>query len=518
MLRSNWVGSEFAPVGRRADPDRARRRDGFNLSVHDNPSPKPGPLPDKSQPYVSPDLPRDGTLTREEILLHLLVGRRVGDERYRDGGEIAVARLFSDVTCLVLRYHVGARCFYTYNGSAWAPDPEGMRAEQLAKLFADALCYAADNFDLPDAYASSSAKLQSRAARVRLLTDARDFYPIDRGDLDRDPLLFNVRNGVLRLDTGELLPHDPELLLSRMADVAYDPDAPGARFQQFLLDIMQGDAEKQTYLLKILGYALLGEAPVHECYMLFGSTTRNGKSTLLETIRRLFGTYAASMEPQSLALTRSDTRGARGDLARLDGIRFLQMSEPPRGMRLDAALLKKLTGQDTLTCRNLYERDFEFTPCFKLYINTNYLPQTTDPTLFTSGRVRVLPFDRHFSEAEQDRDLRKKLLAEDEKSGILNLLLTGLDMVFADGMRIDPPRSIRSATDDYARSADKIALFLDDCFAPDPKGVIPLKTAYEAFARWCLDSGRGCENKRLFTDELRKRGLVREGVKVNGRH
>ena len=89
-------------------------------------------------------------------------------------------------------------------------------------------------------------------------------------------------------------------------------------------------------------------------------------------------------------------------------------------MVLSASLVKTLTGRDTINARFLNENSFEFVPQFKLFINTNHLPKVTDPTVFDSGRVKVVPFNRHFSEEEQDKTLKRRLRQTENLSGILN--------------------------------------------------------------------------------------------------
>ena len=83
-------------------------------------------------------------------------------------------------------------------------------------------------------------------------------------------------------------------------------------------------------------------------------------------------------------------------------MRFVNISEPDRSLRLDAALVKTMTGNDTMNARFLHENSFDFKPQFKLYINTNYRPAISDLTLFSSDRVIIVTFDRHFDEKEQD--------------------------------------------------------------------------------------------------------------------
>lgn len=63
---------------------------------------------------------------------------------------------------------------------------------------------------------------------------------------------------------------------------------------------------------------------------------------------------------------------------------------------MNTTQVKSLTGNDTLNARFLNENSFDFKPQFKIYINTNYLPVISDMTMFTSNRVIIIPFDRHF--------------------------------------------------------------------------------------------------------------------------
>ena len=64
-----------------------------------------------------------------------------------------------------------------------------------------------------------------------------------------------------------------------------------------------------------------------------------------------------------------------------------------------------MTGRDGLTARFLYENSFDFYPHFKIYINTNHRPNIQDVTLFTSDRIYIVPFERHFDAAAQDHTL-----------------------------------------------------------------------------------------------------------------
>ena len=130
-----------------------------------------------------------------------------------------------------------------------------------------------------------------------------------------------------------------------------------------------------------------------EClFILYGPTSRNGKGTTMESILRIMGEYGKNADPTMLqAKFNAQSGGPSEEIARLAGSRFVNISEPEKKITLDAALTKRLTGNDTITARYLHENSFEFRPNFKIFINTNHRPNITDLTLFESGRIKIIP-------------------------------------------------------------------------------------------------------------------------------
>lgn len=258
-----------------------------------------------------------------------------------------------------------------------------------------------------------------------MLQDSKDVYYFSDEQLDVNDEILNVQNGTLDLsgDVVKFMEHDPDMLLSKICNAEYDPESKCDKWKEFLNEIMQGDQDKIKYLQKIAGLSLTGNTQEETCFILYGSTTRNGKGTFCETLVHMLGDYALTMRPESLAVKQNnDSRQANGDIARLAGCRFCNASEPPKRMLFDTALLKTLLGRDTITARHLHQREFSFIPKFKLVINTNYLPMVTDDTVFSSGRINVVTFDRHFELHERDMKLKNKLKSQKELSGMNRLL------------------------------------------------------------------------------------------------
>ena len=429
--------------------------------------------------------------------------------------------LFAEVFKDTCRYNATAKEWYFYNGKVWTRDEGSMRTLNKAKELADGLLIYATTIEdekQKQNYIDYVSKLGQLRFRETMVKDSRDIHFVTQSDFDKNLDLFNCQNGTLNLKTFDFTPHNSDDLLSKISNVIYEPFTKSEEWEKFINEVMQGDTDKTEYLQKILGYSLTADTNLETCFILYGATTRNGKSTLIETMLYMLGNtagYGMSMQPQTLAQKQNkDSRQASGDIARLDGCRFLNASEPPKRMIFDVGLLKNLLGRDSITARHLHEREFEFIPRFKLFINTNFLPLITDDTLFTSGRINVITFDRHFEPHEQDKNLKNKLIKAENLSGILNWCIEGLKLYYKDGAK--PPQAVTTATDEYRTNSDKIGNFIAECLEQQANTNTKALDVYIKYKEWCSNNGFGVENKGNFFDELRGKNIFAPSGTING--
>jgi putative DNA primase/helicase len=183
------------------------------------------------------------------------------------------------------------------------------------------------------------------------------------------------------------------------------------------------------------------------------------------------------------------------------------MPEPEKGLALNIALIKQLTGGDTYTGRFLNENPFEFMPEFKMFINTNSLPQASDDTVFASGRVRLIPFEKHFPPEEQDTGLKQLFRKKENKSAILNWLIAGCRLISETGFDV-PPR-VENAVAAYRQEADIIGTFLAECTREQDGGRLQTSKLYGHYTHWAKINGYRPMNSRDFVGELRRRVDVR---------
>lgn len=419
--------------------------------------------------------------------------------------DIGASQLFADCFESTARYVPERKCWYIYKDGIWTDDVGGLKVMELCKELANELVRYAlsitDERHRQD-YLKHCTKWHNRHVREVFLKDAQSVHPISMGEFDADPYVFNCKNGTLHLDTMEFTPHCPGDKLTKMSGVNYDPKVRCDRFLQFVDEISSGDKAKAKFLQKMLGYGISGDTR-HECFfILYGATTRNGKGTLCESVLKVLGSYGCTARPETISVKpATNSQNPSEDIARLAGIRFANISEPGRGLQLNAAQIKSMTGNDTINARFLHENSFDFKPQFKLYINTNYLPVTNDMTLFSSGRVIIIPFDRHFDESEQDKTLKKLFARSKNQSAILNWLVEGYRMLITEGLQM--PESVSVATSEYRKDSDKVMQFIEEQLEKSGNAEIRTSTVYEKYKTWCEQNGYYAESSRNFNQALR---------------
>jgi hypothetical protein len=251
----------------------------------------------------------------------------------------------------------------------------------VAKLRAEAArCYAGAPEDRRTpklmAHAAYSSKAMNLRAMVQLAR-SEDGMTKQLHEFDADPWVLGVRNGVLDLAKGMLLPVTPELLVSKRCNVAYDPNATCPQFLKFLKEV-QPDAEIRGFLQRWAGYSLTGEVGEKK-FLVFTGEGDNGKTVLVELIGWLLGDYSNRIPTEMLMVHKKNVQAPSPEIVGLKGRRFVFASEVEEGQHLSAARVKDLTGGDTLTGRVPYGIEaITFAPTHKLAISGNYKPEISD--------------------------------------------------------------------------------------------------------------------------------------------
>lgn len=439
--------------------------------------------------------------------------------------EQALAELFADIHSEECKFNTDRNCWCIYNGAFWENDRSGTLISRKMKEFHNVLDrYAANeisNYDTKNNYKKFLGLLGNLKKREAIIKDARDKHTVVDNDFNNNPLLINCLNGTYNLEHRIFKKHDSRDMLSKVANVKYVPSALSPLLDKFINDIMCNDSQLISYLWRTLGYAITGLAKEECMFILYGPTTRNGKSTLIYVMTVLLGNgedgYVKTMRAESLASKRfADGSKASGDIARLKGARFVACSELEKSMKLNEALIKELTGRDVVTSRNLYVKESENETAFKIFLNTNHLPEISDNTLLVSGRIKVIPFNQHFDEHSQNKNLKELLTSEEVRSSLLNKCIAGYQDYEANGLK--EPQIVKDALKGFRPREELFEEFIKDYLILDSNSIITAKETYETYCRWCLNEvGTESMPKSYFFSLLKNNSLMYESGTIGGK-
>ncbi|EEM02023.1 hypothetical protein bmyco0002_56420 [Bacillus pseudomycoides] len=398
-----------------------------------------------------------------------------------------------------------------WNGKHWHEDSkrqiEAITAKTLRALYGEAKA-------TEDKYQAKllhdwAKKCERRSIRINSILDVRPMVSVKKKELDSHSFLFNCDNGVIDLKTGELLPHDRDLLLTKLSPIKYDKNAECPNWKAFLKSIFKtpaGEADHELihYLQKAIGYSLTGVTKEQVMFFLFGNG-RNGKSTFINIIQDLLGDYGRQTNSDTFLKKRNDS-GINNDVARLDGARFVSAVESEEGQQLSEALVKQITGGEKMSARFLRQEYFEFTPEFKVFFTTNHKPIVKGSDEGIWRRIMLIPFTVTIKKENIDYDLPDKLAKE--MPGILRWAVEGCMKWQAEGLRA--PEAVKAATAEYREDMDILAPFIDENCTVNSSVRIEAKSLYENYTKWCYQNNELELKNRAFYRQLEVRGFKKE--------
>ena len=282
-------------------------------------------------------------------------------------------------------------------------------------------------------------------------------------ELDRQWHLLGTLNGVVNLLTGELLAPHPSYRTTLTTGCDYIPNAQCPLFLQTVREVFNGNEAMVEYFLTALGYSLLGNPTEDLMFIPFGNGS-NGKSTVLGVIRQMFGTYARSAEASSFVSDgKSNAGGAREDLVRLRGARFVYVNEPDENGELREGAVKAMTGGDVITARGLYAKEsVEIVPTWTVFMPTNHKPIVKGSDNGIWRRLVLIPFERNFdSDPKVVKDPKREEKLLQEMPGVLALIVRYAIKFQSAGLR--QPDVVKAARDSYRNQMDLLAEWLEEC-------------------------------------------------------
>jgi len=407
-----------------------------------------------------------------------------------------------------IRYNSAWKKWVVWNGKFWEMDEGNVlvheKGLEMVRNIYDDLLKTADYRERIEI--EKAAILSESVRRRKAFVEASTWVSalrIKTDELDPNPWLLNVKNGTINILNREFREHRQEDMITKIANVNYDPNADCPMWKNFIREILDYKADIIKFVQTAAGWSLSGDVSEQTMFILYG-TGANGKTTFLNTIMRLLGDYAIATPTETFMKKNGDSY--TNDVARLRGTRFVTTTEVEQGRRMSEPLIKKITGNDEMTARFLYGEFFNFMPTFKIFMATNHKPviKGTDHGIWR--RIKLIPFTQRIPEEKQDKHLELKL--REEASGILNWLLEG--MANWSKEQLKPPKAVLFATDEYRGEMDVIGNFIQEKCEQKKELSIVIKKLYKAYSDWCEENNEHAVSERFFTLRLKEMGFEQD--------
>jgi putative DNA primase/helicase len=353
-------------------------------------------------------------------------------------------------------------------------------------------------------------------------SDPRVLTTVDQ--LDADPWLFNCLNGTVDLRTGMLHPHDPDQVITKLAPVNY---VPGARHPALdhILATLDGQMPGLAGLLqRVFGMCLSGDATA-EVLILIQGEGGAGKTTLSEAFLTMIGDYGVKLPFETLCLNQRGRQSgaAQPDLVRLRGARFAYASEGDEASRLDAGVVKMLTGNEKVSCRALHKDPIEFPQTWKLALVSNYEPNCSGDDSGLWRRIVKIGFQA-IPEHARDVGIKEKLVHDPAaREAFLAWAVEGCKAWVAGGRGrkgLAIPQAIDTMTEEYRQRQDVLAQWWADTkdiqLWLNPNGRVPVAEVRQMYVNWAKSQGMPELGAKRFNAFLEKHRLKSGTCRLNG--
>ena len=384
-------------------------------------------------------------------------------------------------------------------------------------------------------YLLASAKAMVERARM-LRGDARrqsclkfshtskDPMAVSGTEIDANPWLLGVKNGVIELKTGRCRDGRPDDWILKASPIEWQGiEAKCPKWEKAVLEIMAGDQDMVNFLQRLFGYSICGKV-VEKIFPVFiGPGGDNGKTVLVETVSYVLGQLGGPIASEMLTSTyQRSPSGIDTDTVALKGLRFAYASETEDKAKVSAARVKRMTGNDTLEARSPYDkRSIQFEPSHTQYLLSNYKLRADSEDNAFWNRVLYIPFTMKFvrdrepaAENELKADPHLDVALREEAPGILAWLVRGFLMWQKNGLCV--PAKVLEESKRTREDLDYFGLYLDECFYPDDNDQIGMTSSelYYHFESWYHKNiGRYAPKIKTFGSYMKKRY---EGKKTNG--
>lgn len=330
----------------------------------------------------------------------------------------------------------------------------------------------------------------------------------DISEFDADENIINVSNGLVNIQTGELLEHDPNYLSRVQLDVTYDPHAIPSRFLRFI-GTAHADPQNVYRIFEMMGACLIRDNRwLTKAWMHLGQGS-NGKSRLFDILGAVLG--EKTMTSHSI----HDIEKNRFALASLDGKLANICGDIEENELTKTGNLKKVIAGDVMPAEKKFLQDYNFRPFCKLIFSANGLPQTPDESDGFARRFEIIEWNRQFW--GKDRDYTVFTIYQDpvELSGVFNIMVRHAQMLLRT-RHLKFESSVAEMKAQWKERSSSVERFSNDECVKDPEYEIETGRLYSEYVIFCKNNKLSVLDTKKFKKDIERLGIQHKISRRNG--
>jgi putative DNA primase/helicase len=296
-----------------------------------------------------------------------------------------------------------------------------------------------------------------------------------------------------------------------------DPDDP---YIQRLVKTFQQSEEIRLVLQSVLGEALLGMTGRSTFTILYGPTTKNGKSVFMNLVNCMYGDFYFATMSNKLITNSYDGRpiDKRREMEMAKNKRVLFFSELDENSKLDTAVLKRLTGGEKLNGCRLFQDEYSFPCTSRIFITTNNIPDFSQVEPALTSRLIVIPCLSVFGpdgDFPEDHQFIRKI-REEHLPDLFAWALQGTLSFIKNNLTHVLPPEINREIQEHTVLSDPFSQFIEDHCTFRKEDTIDQPELYKKYVRYMNEKDERPITNRAFFQRIRKVCPFAEKKKLGG--
>ncbi|MEG3334480.1 phage/plasmid primase, P4 family [Streptococcus suis] len=336
---------------------------------------------------------------------------------------------------------------------------------------------------------------------------AKPMLAIDISELDKNDMLLNTPDATYDLKCGlsGSQAHSAMDYLTKMTTASPGNQGMGL-WQETLATFFCEDQELIDYVQMVVGMAAIGKVYQEHMIIAYGGGA-NGKSTFWNTIARVLGSYSGKLSAD--ALTMSNKRNVKPEMAELKGKRLIIASEMDEGMRLNTGLVKQLCSTDEIYAEKKYKDPFHFVPSHTLVLYTNHLPKVGANDDGIWRRLIVIPFNAKIT-GKSDVKNFADYLYDNAAPAIISWIIEGAEKAIKANFKTKLPKVVQESVRAYREANDWLGHFIEENCEIVKGHLQKSGDLYSAYRAYALQNGEYVRSTTDFYTALETAGYNRQ--------